>query len=765
MIKIKSIFFLFWFIFVYSGYIFFHFRRNIDVTIYALCVVMIFYTMYKIIYKKWHIRIHFQKIFPMWGALLIIFLFTLFFSFLFNVGFSDNYPKYSIGLIFSSWAHIFLAVFLRLLFICALVATAISFGKKILDSFRFQFDSLSEEVAFSFGAGFLGMLFISFALGTLTLLYFWNIVFLALAIIFLCRKEMRYYCNILFHHKIEFRIPDCFCNQKNLFIIGACIVVLFIIFTFIQTFRYFSSDLDDLDIYYSVPILFSHYHGAVPLYNSIAAMTSGITMPFYAAVNTILSPNYNFSLSWLFLWLSLFLLYLFTKRFFSQKIAFITIFLAAFVPLHVVFVNTQKIDFILVFFSILSIYCIFQWLHSKESKWLYLSAVFLGLTIHIKMNGLFLALTIFMLLSIFLFFRKIPLRQYILYFVFALVALLPMFFYNIYYYGNPLAPFRFKIVANNNENIFASHRRVTAYDIYSKTDYIYRNPDDYTALTRQNNISDSKLINFFWTLWNVTINQKGFNFLYAEIGPFLLIFLPFFLLHFFIKKYYKDKNLVALLALSGIYFSIWYMKGYERAWYALPLLYFLFIFCAWYLEKMEKSRIAAMLHILIIVFSLRTLFFSFFLMGWQPHIINSQNISTVDFKKYPGGETIVLFPQYINNVIIHKDKESLILMFPSSLTASIYEWDKHVIADNFGMYWIEALDKSKNLQELRDVFVRQRITHIVFARNDYEEMKSFTDSIERYPFLKKIGVFEEFKNLYLEEMQCINNYYCIYKIK
>lgn len=757
--------FLLWFFIVYFSYLYFH--DGMKIFVLNVILVFSFYIFYKFIYKKIGLKIHWEIRLPLWGVIISLFIITYFIAcFLNSIYLYNNGSDIQFLQLLLHWFSIFGVMFSRAVFLLALFVLCASLGRKILRIWNFLFDNVYIEYLFSFGMGMMIMLLVSFSMGALGILYFWYIVLALIAIGLLCIGEIRSTFVNFFSQKVSLCLTDNFSDKKNIIAWGFVFLFLFLLITFIQTFYLIPTESDDMAAYYSVPLLFAHYHGMVPFYNSISAMAGGIVMPLYALVNVLLSPDYNFSISWMFLWFSMISLYFFTQKFFSQKIALITLFLATFVPLNVSFINTQKIDFVLVFFSIMSVHCIFQWIGIRESKWLYLSAVFLGLTINIKMNGFFLALSVFIFLSIFLAFRKIPPKQYIAYFLFAFIILIPMFSYNQYYYSNPIAPFRFRIFAKNTENIFKSQEHVTLYDIYSKPDSIFRKPDDITSLTRQNNVSNSRIINFFWLLWNVTVNQRGFNYVYSEISPFLLIFFPFFLLHFFIKKYYKDKNLALLLAFSVLYFVVWYIRGYERAWYALPILYLLFIFCAQYLEKLEKSKIIAMLYVLIMVFSLRSLFFSFSSMESQPHIVDTSNYSKQNPTKFFQNQLFPTLYEHINKNIIDKNKNSLILMMPESRVGTIQQWDKNVIADPSGLYWSFLLEKNYSLGEIKDIFIKQGITHIFFSNSSYFWIKSFAEKDnKKYTILKNLEMFDSFKDTYLMKNYCVGEYDCIYEIK
>lgn len=60
---------------------------------------------------------------------------------------------------------------------------------------------------------------------------------------------------------------------------------------------------------------------------------------------------------------------------------------------------------------------------------------------------------------------------------------------------------------------------------------------------------------------------------------------------------------------------------------------------------------------------------------------------------------------YINTSIIPNLQGTKILLMPESRVGTIYEWDKNVIADHWGVYWYEMVKNSKSMDEIKNILV------------------------------------------------------------
>ncbi|MFH1187720.1 MAG: hypothetical protein V1688_02540 [bacterium] len=657
-------------------------------------------------------------------------------------------------------------VLAKILFLSGLVLLCAGAGKKIFGIFKFNIEGKKEEFIFSFGLGFLAINYFAFFLIALGWLYFLPSLILVIAFAVFSLSEIKYFINSL-KTDFKFNISADFKNSKSWIWV---IVGFFFIISFLATFRFFPIEYDDLAAYFSVPQLYAHYHHLVPFYNAPVAIPAGIGMAFYAFVNILLKPHFVFHLAWLFLIFLLSALYLFTVKFFSKKTAVIALLLAAFIPWNAYFITTQKIDFMFAFISALALYSFFIWLNEKETKsrasagWLYLAAIFLGYAVSIKMNGLFLIASISLLIAGLFIFKKINLKKSAVFGLLIMLFILPMLALNFHYYRNPLGLFKMPFSRETDKPLFGQNKKITLYDIYNETDFADKRNDEITLLSRQNHMSVSSFFNFFWTIWNITVNQKGVKFLYNGISPYLLIFLPFFIFYYFKNKYYKEKNILYLSIISLIFFILWYLCGAERPWYGIAIFYFLFIFSAVALQNIKNKKYIYAIYFFIILFSFRvfinlpaaiaippnTIYYS-------PAAYQKQYDDCPEFKMY----------NFINKEIIAKNDQAVILALLDSKNSYIQKSDKKIIADKISHYWGEIIKETKSIEDAKNILVSQGVTHILYSINFKDRLKFMAQNQpeDDYEIIEEIKIFEQFRNEYLKEIYCEQGQFCLYEIK
>ncbi|MFH1564688.1 MAG: hypothetical protein ABIC82_02440 [bacterium] len=658
-------------------------------------------------------------------------------------------------------------VLIKILFLSGLVLLCAGAGKKIFDIFKFNIEDKKEEFIFSFGLGFLIINYFAFFLTASGWFYF--LPSLALVIIFtiFSSKQIKYFVDNFLKAEFQFNISADFKDIKNLESWIWIIITTFLIAAIIPTFRSFLINYDDLAAYFSIPQLYIYYHSLVPFYNAPAAIPSGIAMPLYSLINMLFAPHFVFHLSWLFLIFTLCALYLFTSKFFSQKAAITTLLLVVFVPWNNYFIITQKIDFIFTFISAIAVFSFFIWLNNKDVKsstyfgWLYLCAVFLGYAISLKINGLFLIASIFLVVAGLFIFKKINFKKSAIFGLIIFLFFLPILAFNIYYYNNPVAPFKIFSSAQKTETLFNQNKKVTMYDIFNKTDFAAKRNRDLTVSGYQNNTNNSAIIKFFWRIWNTTINQKGYRSINIEITPYLLIFLPFFLFYFIKNRLYKEKNIFYLSIISLAFFSLWYLKGAERPWYGIGMFYFLFIFCGLTLEKIKNKKYAFVICSFIILFCFRTFTGLIKDISTQPNTIYS---SPAYQKKYDDIPDFRMY-DFINKEIIAKNDKALILMFLGPQIANIQGGDQKTIIDNSSIYWGKIVQETESLKDIKNILTNQKITHISYNINFKNKLISITQNNPESKLSEEIKIFEKFKNKYLKEIHCEQEQLRLYEIR
>ena len=657
---------------------------------------------------------------------------------------------------------VYQALILRAVFLTVFTLLCFGMGKKILAYSRFRFENFGEESVFCFGMGAFFWTLVMFFIGLLHMFYFWPLLILVLFAFYFFRVEILYFLKKMNDTKIRISFSSRVfqAGRENAFSFMLFLVFLLMAMYFISSFYTIPTDYDDLDTYFSVPLLFSEYHGIVPFHNSISASIGGIGTSLYAAVNGLLSPEYNFSFSWLYLFFLLASIFLFAKKYFSYSIASVAVFLSAMVPWNSYFVTTQKVIFLFALLSVLSIYAFCNWGALGDKKWLYLSALFLGAMVTIKLNGLFLFFSIGVALCVLFVAKRATLRNVFIFFSIAVTAMLPVFVYNAAHYQNPLSFFVFS--NKSNERFFHDGAEVSTMELTQKG---MAGTTDFTQLIRRTKISDNFVINFFWMIWNTTINQRGFNYLYSEIGPFILIFFPFFLFYLVLGKKYNDKTTKLLLLIAVPFFVLWHLRGYARPWYGISYFYILFIFCARVFFDIRSRGVRGLFAFFMIVFLVKTFFFSFSAIAQFPHILLTPEQNSV-FQEFAATKTpLFAFYGYLNSNVLEKQEGAKILLIPESRTAFLKRWDKTIIADHWGLYWEVVWETAGSYERAKEILIQQGITHVAYSLDFEKWILLFAKSgNDEFPITDNLEKLRYFCENYLEKVYCEEESYCLYEV-
>jgi hypothetical protein len=749
---------LIWFFIVYSAYIYFHPNplSFLPIICGGLFLIAFWYFIIKPI--KNSLKIEINK--PLWQIsifLLIAILGTAAFIRLLGNIFAENLNFIPF---LATEFNVVLSILSKTLFLSGLILISASVGKKLFNIFKFKIEDAKEEFIFSFGLGFLAINYLAFFLTALGWLYFWPSLILIIALVVFAWKQIKYFVKNFLKAKFKFNISADFKDLKpwTWVIIG-----FFIIISFLITFRVSPVKIDDIVSYFNVPHLYSYYHSLVPFHNAPAAIPSGIGMSFYALINTLFAPHFVFQLTWLFFIFLISTIYLFAKKFFSEKIALTAILLSVFIPWNSFFITTQKVIFIFAFISALALFSFFIWLKDKKNHWLYITAMLLGYATSIKTNGLFLILSLAIFLFILFVAKKISLKQGAIFSSIIFLFFLPIIALNIYYYNAPLAPSSIFPSIKKTETMFTSGKKVTLHDIYKKTDFDNKRIKEFTLLGRQNQPTDSAFLNFFWLLWNITVNQTGIKFLYIGISPYLLIFLPLFAFYFIKNKYYKEKNILSLTLISFIFGIVWCLRGAERPWYGIAIFYFLFILSAIALQQIKNKKYIFIIYFFIILFSIRTLAGLGATITMLPNTIYYPHTTCED--TYNDIPRLKIY-DFINKEIISKNNDALILMFLELTSSNIEKNNKTTISDRRSIYWGKIIEETNSLEEVKNILKNQGITHVLYNisfKNGIMQLAE-KDPQNEYGIIKDIEAFEKFKNKYLTEMHCDEEQFCVYEI-
>jgi hypothetical protein len=755
---------LIWFLVVYFSYIYFHNYHLVllSTTITSLIIICC----WKYIFKK-QIKtdfiININK--SLWQYALAVLVIILIIAFVLRFFGDLTNSNFNLLTFLTSEVNVFYQIISKSAFLIGLVLLTSALGSKMFNLLRFDFETKLEKFIFSLAAGFLVIIYLTFFLTALGWLYFWPSWLLIILLTVFSRKEIIDWSKILVASKLNFELTSDLKNKQTQTNLIWLLVIIFFIIGYFATFRSFPTEFDDLDTYFNVPQLYSYYHHIVPFYNSPSAPSGGIVMTFYALINTALAPHFVFHLSWLFLIFLLSSLYLFTKKFFSQQVAITTLLLATFTPWHSLFIATQKIDFLFTFISILAVYSLFNWLQDKKIKWFYLTAIFIGFSLAIKINGIFLAISTGILLLILLFNKITTIWQIVKFGTIALFLFSPVLIFNLYYYQNPIPSFVNFTLKPKVENLFSDNKKVTLNNIYNQTNFANKRNEELTLLGRQNSPTNSKIINFFWLFWNLTINQKGVNMLYVEIGPYLLIFLPFFIYIFIRKKLYQNKNLLNLTLIATIFAIFWLWQGAERPWYGMAMFYILFIFCAIILNDIKAKKYKTIIYGLIVLFALQIIIS--LLTITTTRLPNTIFLTPKVLQSFLDDTPQIKMANFINQEIIAKNDHAYILTYLQSDIAYINKNDRTIIPDQRSVYWGKILSETNSLEKIKNILQNQGITNISYStkfKNRIIYLISNTLNKNDYKIVQEINKFEEFKDQYLSPLYCADQNLCIYTI-
>lgn len=750
-----------WFVFVYVSYAYFHRNYLLFVAIPMVCFA--FLLLRRRIIKIPEIDIRLPLLHIGWLCIFILFLWSNLFVFqrifLFDgMNIVDNVSLFiKINSIIAG----------RVFFITAFILFSLSCGRRILKKLRLLPKEFTCEILFSFGAGTVFLVLVSFLMAILGALQFLPSLAVISVIALWSVQEIGYFLSTA--KKRTLRIHLFFPSQiHRSFILkaGVLAVVIVVFFSFFLILYQAPLDYDDLDTYFSVPLLYAQNGKVVTFPNSPSAVAGGFGLFLYGLIYVLVHPLFAKTLPWIFFVFLLVTVWYFTRRMFSRDIAQMTLFFSAFAPWNISFLSTNKVIFQFAFYSALAVLGFFLWFENRKMKWLILSSLFLGFCILIKLNGLLLGGMFVIGMLLLLARKQCMFRQAVFFGLIALLAASPLFVFNVIYYRNPIAPFPLAFFSKPTDALFQHTEPVTMLDIYSQGHLFQKYSRENTQLTRWTKISQSSVVNFFWILWNITVNQKGFNFLYSEIGPFLLIFIPFFILFFILHPSSFHRRLFLLLLFSTIFFFLWYWKGSFRPWYGVSLFYFLFIFVSFVVMQLKIRLIFTACMILIFSFAAGVILTSLLHIMLLLHPFNAPFLSYDDFIGKNSPVDLFRFYHRVNEGFLNKNTSAKILMIPESRTAFLHRWNESIIADHWMIYWRSILNASDNFEDVRRILKEQGITYILFSYQNYSWLKSFDHGDDTaHSLFSAADAFFDFRDAFLQEAACFEDLFCLYQLR
>jgi len=307
-------------------------------------------------------------------------------------------------------------------------------GKRILIGYKF--DSAVEDVVFSTGVGLGVAIFLTMFLGFFRLLYPSAIILAFIAFVASGYPVYkRWFAKISNLYWQRETLP----GYWYLWIIGAIIIII-LISPILRFPLYPPTGYDATSYHLPCAKYFSEWHAIrftpflrYPVFTINIEMLYTLMMVIYDDIGVQL-------IQFTCLVVTALSLVAWGKRISSYRAgAFAGAMLIATPQLYML-ASVGYIELGLVMFITLAIYAFFNWANCGDDRWLYLSAVFFGLSAGTKYSSLFF-IVIFGLAALVLGIKRKQLRPWLIFIGLIVVAGCPWYIRNAVYTGNPVFPF------------------------------------------------------------------------------------------------------------------------------------------------------------------------------------------------------------------------------------------------------------------------------------------------------------------------------------
>lgn len=282
-------------------------------------------------------------------------------------------------------------------------------------------------------------------------------------------------------------------------------------------------------------------------------------------------------------------LYLLISERLSKRAGILAAVIYYLTPKIITLAGTAKYDLAFLTFIFISLHSLFSWKERSNNTWLWLSAIFTGLALSTKYQGMYWALSIGVLLVIMLWdkWKNNPVKALKMTFVFTGISLLvvsPWYLRNFLATGDPIWPFGYPIF----------NSQYWSQGLYDKYASWQQGPGE-------------SIWHYFMGLWNLTLNQS------AWIGGLKIPYLPVQLallpglLFFWSELRNNQKQFLKYLAIPILVFYTLWFTSYQQSRYLLPAMSLLLVPSSYVFWEMMKLRIGKWAVLLLLC---STLFFS-----------------------------------------------------------------------------------------------------------------------------------------------------------
>ena len=272
-------------------------------------------------------------------------------------------------------------------------------------------------------------------------------------------------------------------------------------------------------------------------------------------------------------------LYLFVSQKTTKRTGLFVAALYYLLPQITYLSTSAKSDLAWMAFLLMSIHTLFAWKERDEKGWLWLSAIFTGLTLATKYQGLFWAVSIGTTLVVMQWkdWRSFPLKVLSKTFVYVGIAVLvvsPWYLRNWLATGDPIWPYGFSFF----------HSQYWTQELHDKYASWQQGPG-------------ASIWHYIIGLWNMTVNQSAWLLgLRIPYLPIQLAFIPGLIFMLRDVPVSVRRFFCLLLVTVAVYYTCWFCN-YQVLRYSLPVMTLLLIpsaYVFWEILSFSWSRWTAM---------------------------------------------------------------------------------------------------------------------------------------------------------------------------
>lgn len=436
--------------------------------------------------------------------------------------------------------------FILILSVCLII------GKRVFLRLGCKFDSYFEEVfmSLSIGVGILAV--ITFFLGIIGLLYKSLFLTSFVIILILYFKEILSLVAILFNSAKGFDLK----RIKPSLSFKGFLVFITLILVMLNFFSVFApiSEMDSIAYHLAVPKLFAMHHKIYYLPDIRLSNFPFFTEMLFTLGILLSDAHLAVMFTPFFSILSIFGVYLFTKKFLSKRAALIASVIYYSLPIISERSSQAMVEIPLAFYTLASLYTLFLWMESNNNSWLITTAIFSGFVAGIKLTGPIHIFSVFFIIGYWLLIRKhksiaYTFKQLSIYLGISMVIVLPWYIKNIAYTGNPVYPMMYNVFGGRYWSPYLSEYLAKALNEYG---------------------FGRSFMDFILLPWNLTMHGTAFDAV-TGITPIFLAFVPFI----FFQKENKNKSNF-LLFYSLVFILHWFFLS-QQSRYLLPIFLILSI--------------------------------------------------------------------------------------------------------------------------------------------------------------------------------------------